>query len=90
MEQLNPNVKRIIGILLAVISGVLYGESNTPVLIARDQHEKEGNYLDYLFSFYTGILASSIGYFIIYSIINKFKPKIYPRVTLAAFVSGNI
>lgn len=93
LDRLNPNVKRAIGLGLSVFSGIMYGESNTPVLIARDKYEPpghQGNYLDYLFSYYTGILAGAAGYFVIYVFAKKFKPDIYPQVTLAAFVSGNI
>lgn len=88
LDRFNPKVKRIIGVVLSFISGILYGESNTPVLIARDIYQTSSNYLDYLFSFYTGILATSVAYFIIYTFVKKFKPDIYPQVTLPAFVSG--
>lgn len=87
LDRLSPNLKRLIGIALSIFSGVLYGESNTPVLLSRDEHG--GNYLDYLFSFYTGILVSAVCYFVIYAFAMKLKPKIYSNVTLAAFVSGN-
>lgn len=87
--RMNPNVKRTVGIVLAVISGVLYGESNTPVLLSRDKSETSTNYLDFLFSFYTGILITSLLYFIIYCAVKKNKPNVYPQVILPALASGN-
>ncbi|CAF0712887.1 unnamed protein product [Brachionus calyciflorus] len=86
-EKLSPIKKRIIGIGLACISGILYGQCNTPVLLTTQSHESK-NYLDYMFSYYTGILLTSLGYFIIYCIYKKNQPSIYPEIILPGLVSG--
>lgn len=44
--------------------------------------------LDYVFSHFTGILLTSILYFVIYCVIMKNRPRIYPRAILPAFASG--
>lgn len=71
IEKLNPTFKRILGTGLAIFSGVMYGQSNTPILYTTAHSGGSGNYLDYLFSYYTGILITSLVYFIIYCIVKK-------------------
>ncbi|RNA06597.1 transmembrane protein -like [Brachionus plicatilis] len=85
--RLNSVKKRIVGISLAAISGILYGQSNTPVLYTAQIHESK-NYLDYVLSYYTGILLASLGYFVIYSALKKNKPIVYPQVILPGLLSG--
>lgn len=86
-EKLNPVKKRLLGIGLAIMSGILYGQCNTPVLYTTQNHESK-NYLDYMFSYYTGILLASLGYFIIYCIYKKNKPVVYPQIILPGLISG--
>ncbi|CAF1067569.1 unnamed protein product [Brachionus calyciflorus] len=86
-EKLSPLKKRMIGTGLACISGIMYGQSNTPVLLTTQKHQSN-NYLDYFFSYYTGILLTSLGYFIIYCIFKKNKPVIYPDIILPGLASG--
>lgn len=49
---------------------------------------RDGNYLDMLFNFYTGILLTSTGYFTIYCLIMKNNPKVYPKSILPGLISG--
>jgi uncharacterized ion transporter superfamily protein YfcC len=53
LDRMTASQKRIIGIVLAFFSGLMYGECNTPVLYTK-QVEKSDNMLDYMFSYYTG------------------------------------
>jgi len=88
-ESLNPKVAKIIGFGLAVFSGFMYGESNTPILYVKSNYEGASkNNMDYLFSYYTGIFISSVVYLIIYSIYKRNKPDIYPKIILPGLSSG--
>lgn len=86
-DRLDPVKKRIIGISLAIITGIIYGQCNTPVLYTTQINESK-NYLDYMFSYYTGILLASLIYFVIYCAIKKNKPIIYPQIILPGLISG--
>lgn len=86
-DRLGTGKKRVIGISLAVLSGIMYGECFTPVIYTAEL-DKNKNYIDYLFSFYTGILITSIFYFVLYSAIKKNQPVINPRLVLPGMVSG--
>jgi len=44
--------------------------------------------MDYVFAHFTGILASSTLYLVIYSAAMKNKPRVYPEVILPGFLSG--
>jgi glucose uptake protein GlcU len=88
-ESFNPKVAKIIGFSLAIFSGFMYGESNTPILYVKSNYEGASkNNMDYLFAFYTGIFMSSIVYLIIYSIYKRNKPDIYPEIILPGLSSG--
>ena len=53
--RLNPNAKRIIGIVLSCTSGVLFAFTFTPALYVQDNYpDASKNALDYVFSLYTG------------------------------------
>lgn len=89
VERLSEPTKRLLGISLSCIAGVLYGFTFTPALYVQDNYlDASQNALDYVFSLYTGIFLSSIFYFTAYCIFMKNKPKVYPRVVLPALVSG--
>ena len=56
LQNLNPNVKRILGIVCACGSGVLFAFTFTPALYVQDNYPNaSNNALDYVFSLYTGI-----------------------------------
>lgn len=88
-ERLSPVNKRLVGIGLCVFSGLLYGQAFTPIVYIRDNYkDASNNNMDYLFSFYTGILVTSLAYFVIYSIILKNKPVINNQLVLPGLASG--
>ena len=80
-------------------SGVFYGSNFDPPqylidncgcasLTDRSGNQPSTQVLDYVFSHFTGIFLSSIFYFMLYAILSKNKPMIYPKAILPAFVSG--
>ena len=88
-ESMPPARKRFIGISLSIFAGLCFGQTYTPILYTIDNDPTASkNKLDYLFSFYTGILISSIFYFTIYCIYKKNKPILYPQIVLPGLISG--
>nr|XP_039250599.1 transmembrane protein 144-like [Styela clava] len=88
-DRLSLRGKRIVGCLLSVFSGTLYGVSFAPVIHIKDNYKGASQKdLDYVFAHFCGILATSSVYFIIYCIIKKNKPKVYPSVILPGIISG--
>ncbi|XP_062596151.1 transmembrane protein 144-like isoform X2 [Saccostrea cucullata] len=88
IDRLSPVNKRILGIVLSVVSGVLYGQMFTPAVYLQDQKGHSENSLDYVFACFCGIYITSTAYFIIYIIIMKNKPKVYPKAILPGVISG--
>jgi hypothetical protein len=82
-------VKKIIGILLSMFAGVMYGVCYTPILYVQDNYANASlNQNDYSFSYNTGIFLGSLFYFILYCIYKKNKPDVYPEIIFPAFISG--
>jgi len=81
--------KRILGVLMAIIAGSLYGVSFNPTqwLIDNDPEAPRQAVL-YFYSHICGILLSSTFYFIIYCVLSRNKPQVFPQVTLPALISG--
>ncbi|XP_077135521.1 transmembrane protein 144 isoform X1 [Ranitomeya variabilis] len=96
VDQLSPLQRRIIGSLMAVGAGVLYGSSFVPVLYIKDHSKNnESIYagssqfdLDYVFAHFSGIFITSTVYFLIYCVVMKNRPKVYPEAILPGFISG--
>ncbi|XP_044156016.1 transmembrane protein 144 [Bufo gargarizans] len=96
VDKLSPLQKRIIGSVLAVGAGVLYGSSFVPVLYIKDHStNNESIYagssqfdLDYVFAHFSGIFLTSTVYFLIYCAVMKNQPKVYPKAILPGFISG--
>jgi len=95
INNLSPANKRILGCVLAIISGVFYGLNfvpptyliNHPTSFGR-VHSTES--LDYVFSHFCGIFMASTVYFIIYCIVSKNKPQMPASIVLPAFISGAV
>lgn len=96
VDALRPHTKRLVGSLLAVVAGLLYGSSFIPVLyIKHHAADPDSQYrgasqfdLDYVFAQYSGIFLTSTVYFILYCAIKKNKPQVFPKAVLPGFVSG--
>jgi len=92
-QKLSPVQKRVFGISLAVLSGVLYGSNFTPPQYVIDHcigPSCSKNGLDYVFSHFTGIFLTSTLFMLVYSMFKKNEPRLYPRTVLPAFVSGTM
>jgi ABC-type amino acid transport system permease subunit len=98
VDNIPPSTKvtlrmRIIGCVLALVSGILFGLVFTPSTYIQD-HIKDKyptasrNGLHYIFSMYTGILLASFVYYSIYIIAKRNRPYIYIESVLPAFLSG--
>ena len=88
-ERMSPQMKRVFGLSLSIISGIFYGQVNTPILYVKDNYPcAPANTLDYLFAFFSGILVVQLAYFAIYCMMMKNKPVVLPNIVLPALVSG--
>jgi glucose uptake protein GlcU len=83
---------RIIGYILAIVSGIFFGLVFTPSTYIQDHKDKypgaKKNGLNYVFSMYTGILLASTFYYSIYIIAKRNRPHIHIESILPAFISG--
>lgn len=87
VDKLSLPQKRILGIVLSIVSGIFYGVNFDPPTYVMD-HGGNQNGLDYVFSHFCGIYITSTCYFIIYCIVKKNKPEIYPEAILPGLLSG--
>lgn len=88
-ELLQPKYKRLLGIFLAILSGILNAISYKPYQYVIDNFEessKDG--LDYVFSMYSGILLFSILYVTLYLAIKRNRPYVNTSAILPGFASG--
>ncbi|CAF3407333.1 unnamed protein product [Rotaria sp. Silwood1] len=98
LNRLSDRVQQIVGCVLASAAGIFYGVMFIPDQYIRDhaenyKHNDElppNNGLYYINSQYSGVLLSSLFYFIIYAAFKRNKPSIYPSIALPAMVSGTM
>lgn len=91
VDRLNPNIRKIFGITLAGLTGILYALTYIPYLYCIDNYDKSSqNGLDYIFSLFTGILITSFVYFIVYSCVQRNRPFVNHESILPAIISGFI
>lgn len=72
----------------AIVAGLLFGNTFTPPEVLRKNHHGPAQSLDYVFSHYTGIFATSTVWFILYCAYMRGSPRINPRLTLPGLLSG--
>ena len=88
-DRLGPMQKRVIGIILSIFAGVMFGVSYTPVTYIQDNYaDASRNLNDYAFSFNAGIFITSLVYFVIYCAFERNEPKLYPQAILPSLVTG--
>jgi len=88
-DRLSNSKKRILGLGLSVFSGLLYGQAFSPIVYIRDNYaDASQNSMDYLFAFYTGILVTSLSYFVVYAVVMKNKPVLQSELVLPGLASG--
>ncbi|XP_043113163.1 transmembrane protein 144b isoform X2 [Puntigrus tetrazona] len=96
VDTISPKSKRVLGCILAVFSGVLYGSAFVPVFYIKVHATTNSsvftgssqNEIDYCFAHYSGIFLTSTVYFLAYCAVMKNRPRIYPRAILPGFLSG--
>lgn len=84
---------RIIGAILALVSGIFFGLVFTPSTYIQDHRNDKypgapKNGLYYIFSMYTGILFTSITYYSIYILYKRNRPYVHLQSILPGFISG--
>ncbi|KAK5600144.1 hypothetical protein CRENBAI_007502 [Crenichthys baileyi] len=96
IDAVGPKTRRIIGCLLAVMAGLLYGSSFIPILYIKNHSLCRDSIfygasvydLDYVHAQTSGVFLASSVYFTIYCAVMKNKPRVYPRAILPGFLSG--
>ncbi|OWF41287.1 transmembrane protein 144-like [Mizuhopecten yessoensis] len=89
IERMSPARRRIVGLILSLVSGVLYGQMFTGATHVQDNVTGASqNGLDYVFACFCGIYLSSTVYYCIYTIIMKNRPRVYPKVIFPGIISG--
>ena len=96
LNRLSDPLQKTLGCFLAALAGVFYGLMFLPDQYIRDHPEKfiyknsipPNNGLYYVSSQYSGILLSSLVYFVIYAALKRNNPVMNPSVALPAMVSG--
>uniref|UniRef100_A0A3B1J816 Transmembrane protein 144a n=1 Tax=Astyanax mexicanus TaxID=7994 RepID=A0A3B1J816_ASTMX len=96
VDMLSPVKKRLVGSVMAVVAGILYGSSFIPVLYIKNHTDDPGGPyygasqfdLDYVFAQFSGIFLTSTVYFSIYCAFKKNKPQVFPKAVLPGFISG--
>lgn len=83
---------RIIGYVLAIVSGLFFGLNVSPTTYITQHLDDfpgaKSNGLNYVYAHYTGILLTSFVYYVIYIIFKRNKPHIDIQSILPAFISG--
>ncbi|XP_071489622.1 transmembrane protein 144-like [Diadema antillarum] len=83
--------KRIIGIVLSLIGGAMYGLNFLPCIWIQENRAHEGasqNGLDYVFAHFCGIYMTSSAYFLIYSAYTQNRPQYTKGLVIPSLVSG--
>jgi len=96
-EQTNGfDTQRLIGVLMAILAGFLFGVNFAPPnQLIEDETHVDGNKLhysshgiDYVFSHFTGILLTSLMWFLLYCILKKNKPLVNNELFIPGWLSG--
>ena len=80
--------RKALGVCMAVLAGVLFGNTFTPPNYLMLNHLGPVDPMDYIFSHYCGIYATSTFWFAAYCCYTRGSPKINPRLTLPGLLSG--
>ena len=86
--QAPSSSKRIAGLAGAILAGFLFGNNFTTVDYLQQRKLGPAAPLDYVFSHFCGIWATSTFWFVGYCALMKGAPRINPRLTLPGMVSG--
>ncbi|KAI6170098.1 hypothetical protein M3Y98_01204200 [Aphelenchoides besseyi] len=91
-KKKNSKVRKLIALAFAIISGILYGGVQVPIIAIQDNPDMYPNApkqsLPYIFSHYCGIMITSTVAFVLYTIFKKNRPETNSAIALPAFISG--
>ena len=98
LNRMSTPVQKALGSCIAGVSGLFYGLMFIPDQYIRDHPEKftyngslpPNNGLYYVGSQYSGILLSSLFYFVLYASLKRNRPSINASVALPAMISGTM
>jgi len=98
VDNLSLKQRRAAGIIMAMVAGVLFGSNFAPSISLMDDQttvngkglHNSARGLDYVFSHFTGILITSLMWFLVYCVVNKNKPWISGDVIIPGCLSGVI
>ncbi|CAK6968312.1 transmembrane protein 144b [Scomber scombrus] len=96
IDFIGPKTRRLIGCLLAFVSGLMYGSSFTPILYIKSHslcqdsvfHGASNYDLDYVSAQCSGIFVASTVYFAIYCAAMNNRPRVYSRAILPGLLTG--
>ncbi|EDR21531.1 hypothetical protein EDI_289650 [Entamoeba dispar SAW760] len=81
-------LQMIVGLILAITSGILFGSAFDPAKYLQDNGLASPEGINYVLAHFLGIFLSSTFYFICYIITFRNKPFIYRETILPGMVSG--
>jgi len=90
LGRIPPASKTIVGITLAIFSGLLYGVNIVPMSLWSQKQILEGHTpgaLDFVISHFTGIYLFSTIIFLGYNVVQR-PPQVFPQSILPSFISG--
>jgi len=89
-DRIPQKFKGMIGISLALASGIFYGVNTVPQMLwvqkKKAEHDTPGP-LDFVLSQFIGIYLYSTVIFVVYNIVTR-PPKVYPAAILPSIISG--
>ncbi|CAJ0917436.1 unnamed protein product, partial [Mesorhabditis belari] len=84
------SIERTIAMGCCVVIGLLFGSFYTPIAYLQSKVDEgyPSTGLDYIFSFFIGVVVTSFLIFIVYCYVKKGKPECDPNIALPAFYGG--
>ena len=91
-DRLTEPQKRVFGVTMSVVSGLLYGSNFNPPQYVVDHPETfpgaSKDLADYVFPHFCGILLTSTLFVQLYAGASRNAPRVYPEIVLPGFISG--
>lgn len=94
VDALPAGVRKVVGVVLALFAGIFFGVNFNPAQYVANHPDKfpgaspPDRLADYAFAHFSGIFASATIYMLAYGVVAGNAPKLYPRITVPAMISG--
>lgn len=89
VDRLSPMKKKFSGIVMCVISGVLYGQTYTPSTYIQQSYSHSSQFgMDYAFATMCGLFVGNTFYFSVYCLVRRNFPRVYPRASFPGLCTG--